>query len=67
MVARLDLIADRIMSVRGAVIAGITREEPRYEAIPRPETAIDRERERRARSVLLEVDALVMGGGLAIE
>lgn len=67
-VARLDLIADRVFSVRTAVQATITKdhEEPRFPSMPRPVTAIERERERRARTVLLEVDALVMGGGAAI-
>lgn len=67
-VSRLDLIADRVMMVRTAVQAGYTtgHEEPRFEPLPRPVTALERERDRRARTVLLEVDALVLGGGVAI-
>jgi hypothetical protein len=67
-VARLDLIADRVMAVRTAVQANYTKEhqEPTFEPIERPETALDRERERRARNLLLEVDALVMGEGVEI-
>lgn len=67
-VQRLDLLADRVMSVRTAVQASFSKdhEEPRFPPMPRPVTAIERERERRARTVLLEVDALVMGGGAAI-
>lgn len=67
-VSRLDLIADRVMLVRTAVQAGYTREheEPRMEPLPRPVTALERERERRARTVLLEVDAFVLGGGMVI-
>ncbi len=47
--ARLDLIADRLMSVRTAVQAGYAKEhkEPRFKSLPRPTTAIERERERR--------------------
>lgn len=67
-VARLDLIADRVMLVRTATQAGYTRdhEEPRLDPLPRPVTALERERERRARTVLLDVDAMVSGGGLVI-
>lgn len=64
-VSRLDLIADRVFSVRTAVQASFSKdhEEPRFPSMPRPTTALDRERERRARTVLLEVDALVRGVG----
>jgi len=65
-VARLDMIADRVLAVRTAVQANYTEghKEPNFEPIPRPETAIERERERRSLTVLGEVDALVTGGAL---
>lgn len=68
-VARLDLIADRIMAVRTAVQAGYSKDhkEPRFEPMMRPVTALDMERERRARSVLAEVDDLLFGPGLSLE
>jgi hypothetical protein len=62
--ARLDLIADRIMAVRTAVQASGGGDEPTFEPIQRPVTAIERERERRARSVLLDVDAMILGAGV---
>lgn len=64
-VSRLDLLADRLMAVRTAVQAGYSQdyEEPKFEPLPRPTTAMDRERERRTRNVLLEVDALVKPEG----
>lgn len=67
-VARLDLIADRVMAVRTAVQSTYTKDhnEPTFEPLDRPTTALDRERERRARSLLLELDALVLGGGLVV-
>lgn len=67
-VSRLDLIADRVFAVRTAVQASFSKdhEEPRFPSMPRPVTAMERERERRARTVLLEVNALVMGGGALI-
>jgi len=56
------------MAVRTAVQANYTKEhqEPTFEPLPRPETAIERERERRARTVLLEAEALILGDGLPI-
>lgn len=67
-VSRLDLIADRVFAVRTAVQASYSKdhEEPRFPPMPRPVTAMERERERRARTVLLEVDAFVMGGDALI-
>jgi hypothetical protein len=67
-VARLELIADRVLAVRTAVQANYTKnhEEPRFTPLPRPVTAMDRVQERRARTVLSEVDALVRGDGLVV-
>jgi len=67
-VARLDMIADRILAVRTAVQAGYSRDhqEPSFEPLPRPQTALERERERRTRSLLLELEAEVFGDGLVI-
>lgn len=67
-VARLDLIADRIMMVRGAVQAGYSQDhkEPSFTPLPRPVTALDRERERRLKVELEDVDALFRGEGLLL-
>lgn len=67
-ISRLDLIADRVFAVRTAVQATITKdhEEPHFPQLPRPTTALERERERRARTVLLDIDAQVLGGGVRI-
>jgi hypothetical protein len=67
-VARLDILADRMLAVRTAVQAGYSRDhqEPAFEPLPRPETAMDRVRERRTRNLLLELEAQVFGEGLAI-
>jgi hypothetical protein len=67
-VARLDSIADRILAVRTAVQANYTKDhqEPTFRPLDRPTTAIERERERRARTVLLETDALLRGGKLKL-
>ena len=67
-VQRLDLLADRVMAVRTAVQASYSEkhEEPSFEPLPRPETALDRERERRTRSLLEEVDAQFMSQGLSL-
>lgn len=69
LVARLDLIADRVMAVRTAVQAGYSEEhkEPHFEPIVRPTTAIDRERERRIRNELDVLDAQIQGEGLVLE
>lgn len=67
-VARLDLIADRIMSVRTAVQASYAdkHQEPHFEPIKRPTTAIEKERERRARKVLVGIEAEIFGVGLPL-
>lgn len=67
-VSRLDLIADRTMSVRTAVQASYAdkHQEPHFEPMRRPATAMQRERERRARKVLLTIDAQLFGEGLAM-
>lgn len=67
-VARLDHLADRLLAIRTAVQANYTKDhvEPQWQPLPRPTTALDRERERRARTVLEEVDALILGGGLVV-
>lgn len=67
-VSRLNLIADRVAAVRTAVQAGYSpkHEEPKFTPMPVPETAVDRERERRARSLLNDVDALFRGEGLPL-
>lgn len=67
-ISRLDLIADRVMAVRTAVQAGYTEKhkEPSFDPLPRPTTAIEGERERRARTVLEEAEALFFGGGLMV-
>ena len=66
LIARLDLIADRVMMVRTAVQSTITEKhkEPDFKPLPRPETALDRERERRTREELERLDAQIMGEGL---
>ena len=63
-IARLDLIADRVMAVRTSVQASYAEkhEEPNFKPLPRPETALDRERERRTRILLEDVDALFRSG-----
>lgn len=64
LIARLDLIADRIMGVRTAVQSSFSRDhqEPRFEPLPRPTTAYDRERERRTIDELTEIaDSFFMG------
>lgn len=69
-VARMELIADRVMAVRTAVQAGYADEhkEPQFEPIVRPMTAIDRERERRTRSELEVLEnQLLRGEGLVLE
>jgi hypothetical protein len=67
-VSRLDLIADRVMGVRASVVASVhpKHKEPDWKPLPRPRTLLDIAREARTRNVLLEVDALIMGGGLEI-
>ncbi len=67
-VSRLDLIADRVMAVRASVVASVhpKHKEPDWKPVPRPRTLLDIEREKRTRNVLLEIDALIMGGGLEI-
>jgi len=67
-IARMDMLADRLLAVRTAVQAGYTKEhqEPEFNPLPRPETAIERERERRTRNLLLELDAVVRGDGLVV-
>ena len=67
-VARLDLLADRVLSVRTAVQAGYSKDhqEPHFEPVPRPTTALERERERRGRNLLLELEAQILGEGLAL-
>jgi hypothetical protein len=66
LVARLDLIADRVMAVRTATQAAYSQDnkEPYFDPITRPMTAMDRERERRERNALEEVNALIQGEGL---
>jgi hypothetical protein len=63
-VARLDLIADRVMGVRTAVQAGYTQnhEEPHFEPIRRPEPAVERVRELRVARELDELDRQFRGG-----
>ena len=64
-IGRLDLIADRVMGVRTAVQAGYHKEhkEPTYEPLPRPTTAMERERERRTIDELTEIaDSFFMDG-----
>lgn len=67
-VSRLDLLADRLLAVRTAVQAQYSRDhqEPNFQPMERPTTAIERERERRTRNLLLELDALVLGEGLTL-
>jgi hypothetical protein len=66
-IARLDLIADRLMAVRTAVQAGYAKDhrEPAFQLLDRPETAVDRERERRNINILLETDRLFREEGFA--
>lgn len=65
-IARLDIIADRILLTRNAVVAGYAKDgkEPEFRPMTRPTTALDQERERRTRRLLEEVDALVREGVL---
>lgn len=68
-ISRLDLIADRVLAVRTATQANYTKahKEPKFDPLPRPTTAIERERERRTRTVLTEADDLLLGGGIVLE
>lgn len=68
-IARLDLLADRVLAVRTATQANYTKDhqEPSLQVLPRPISALERERERRSRSLLLELDALVLGDGMAVD
>jgi hypothetical protein len=63
-VARLDLIADRVMSVRTAVQASFIEDhkEPSFDPIPRPVTAMDRERQRRVLNELNDLDLQLRAG-----
>lgn len=67
-VSRLDLVADRVLAVRTAVQASYSdkHKEPHFDPLPRPTTELAKERERRARNVLLEVDRLFTGEGLSL-
>lgn len=67
-IARLDMLADRVLAVRTAVQASYSKDhqEPHFEPLPRPTTAIERERERRGRNLLLELEAELFGEGLAL-
>lgn len=66
--ARLDLIADRVLSVRTALYAVNSKDgqEKSFRPLPRPKTALDRERERRTTKLLNEYDNLIRGGGLSL-
>lgn len=59
----LSLIADRVALVRNAVFAANSEggAEPHFQPLPRPVTAIERERERRTRIELLDIDRLLRG------
>ena len=63
-IARLDIVADRILLARNAVVAGYAQDhkEPEFRPMTRPTTALDRERERRTRRLLLEIDAQIREG-----
>lgn len=67
--SRLDLIADRVLSVRTAVQAGNSKDgkEPTFTPMRQPVTALERERERRTTGELAELDAMIRGGGLPFE
>lgn len=58
----LALIADRLDLLRNTLVA-VNSEggEPPFQPLPRPTTAIARERDRRARDELLEIDRLLRG------
>lgn len=65
-IARLDLILDRLMGVRTAVQAGYSKDhkEPKWTPLPRPSTAIERERERRTLDELSAIaDSMFMPAG----
>jgi hypothetical protein len=66
-IARLDLIADRVLAVRGAVFAANSDggQEPQFTPMDRPVTAIERVRERRARSLLVGIESEIFGAGLS--
>jgi hypothetical protein len=60
----LALIADRVELVRNTLIAVNSDggNGPMFKPLPRPTTALDRERERRILDELLEIDAYIRGG-----
>lgn len=67
-VARLDLIADRVLAVRTATQAGYSKDhkEPSFEPLTRPTTALERERERRNLLILDETDRMFREVGLLV-
>lgn len=60
----LSIIADRLLAVRNAVIAGIEGADspPPFEPLPRPVTTLDLLREQRIRQELMDLDAFILGG-----
>lgn len=60
----LAIIADRTLLVRDAVIASGGEDPPHSQPLPRPTTAVERERARRNRDELLEIDRMLRGAGL---
>jgi hypothetical protein len=67
-VSRLDLILDRLQSLESAVMWTVQPDKQReqIQPMPRPETALDRERESRTRSLLEDLDAMFRGEGIAL-
>jgi hypothetical protein len=61
-VQRLDLLADRVLGVIIASNAENANQVTPFEPMPRPLTALDQERERRERSLLMETERLIFGG-----
>jgi hypothetical protein len=65
-VSYLSLIADRLVGVRDAVIAGAGNDPPPGQPLPRPVTALDRLREAASRTELLSIDQFIRGGRPAL-
>lgn len=65
--AYLSLIADRVLAVRSAIFAVNSEESERpVPTLPRPTSAVDRVREKRAMAELLELERQLFGGGIDV-
>jgi hypothetical protein len=67
-ISRLDLIADRIMSVRTALFAVNSDDgsEQQFPPMKRPVTAAERLREQRTRSLITGIEAEIFGAGFSV-